>query len=86
MRIAANLLLLPAYVVALGVLVRIRTVYRERRGRWFAALQTAMVALVVGHVLAGRPIACAINAAGTLVLAATWWSTGRRQSRPALTD
>ena len=69
-------------MVALVVLVRIRAVFRDRdRGR-FAVLGAAMVALVAGHLLAGRPIAAFINAGGGLVLAYAWWQLGRRQPPP----
>ena len=81
---AVNILLVVAYVAALAVLLRIRAVLRERRVRSFVILEVAMVALVVGHLLADRPLAAGPNAVGVLVLAACWWWMGRgRRTQPA---
>jgi len=60
-----------------------RSGYRETcRGRWFAALEAAMVGLVVGYLLAGRPVPAAINGTALVILAGVWWVAGRSRRRP----
>ncbi len=83
MEIVAAILVVAGYAGALPVLVRFRAVFAERRTRWFAAFVAAMVALVVGHALAGRPLASAVNAVALVILAAAWWRSGRRRRLPS---
>ena len=53
--------------VALPILFRIRKVFGERRARSFVALEVAHGRLVVvGYLLAGRPVPAVINAVGGL--------------------
>ena len=49
-------MLVLGYPVALGVLVRLRPVLRERRRTWFLALEAAMLLISVGWLLLGRAI------------------------------
>ncbi len=73
-------MLVVGYPVALGVLVRLRSVLRERRRAWFLALEAAMALISVGWVLLGRAIGPIINGAALLAFAAAWVWTGRRQA------
>ena len=76
-------MLVAGYPVALGVLVRLRSVLRERRRAWFLALEAAMVLISVGWTLLGRAIGLIINGAALVAFAAAWVGTGRRQAPPA---
>ena len=71
-------ILVFGYCLALPIIVRIRQVFRERRVRWFLALEVATVLVIVGYVLLGRPAPAAINVVGGLLLGYTWWAVGRR--------
>jgi hypothetical protein len=73
-------MLVVGYPVALGVLARLRPVLRERRRRWFLALEAAMVLISVGWILLGRAIGPIINGAALLAFAAAWVRTGRRRA------
>lgn len=78
MKLAGAFICVIGYGLALPVIFRIRKVYNERRGRWFAALMVAMVLVVVGYVLLGRPAPAVINAVSGLGLAWLWRELGRR--------
>ena len=79
-RRVANILLVVGYAVAVVVLLRTGVVLRERRWRWFVALELATVTVVVGYVLAGKAIGVALNTLNLLVIAGVWVWTGKRQS------
>jgi len=83
MRLAGAFICVIGYGLALPVIFRIRKVYNERRVRWFAALMVAMVLIVVGYVLLGRPAPTVINAVSGLGLVCLWWELGRRASAAA---
>lgn len=74
-------LLAVGYPVAVAVLVRLVPVLRERRRRWFLALEAATASVAAGWGLRGRTIPMVLNAAAVVALAAAWWATGRRVSR-----
>lgn len=78
MEVLAAVLVVLGYVAAVPIMFRLRAVFAERRGQWFAAFMGAMVTLVVGYLLGGRPVPAAINAVAAAVLVAAWWLTGRR--------
>lgn len=78
MEIAAGVALVVGYGAALPIMFRLRTIFAKRQQRWFAAFLVALAVIVVGHLLAGRPIAAAINAAGAGLLAYAWRRTGGR--------
>ncbi len=68
---------LVGYPVSLVVIARWVLVVRERRWRWFAAHQAAVVAIVAGWLLRGSRGAAAVN--GTwLVVSTAWYALGRR--------
>ena len=73
-------MLVVGYPVALGVLVRLRSVLRERRRTWFLVLEAGMVLISVGWALLGRAIGPIINGAALIALAVAWVRTGRRQA------
>ncbi len=77
MRILSAFLLVVGYAVALPVMFRLRSAFAERRGRVFAVFEGAVAVVTLGHLLAGRPIAAAINAAAAVILAGAWWATSR---------
>jgi hypothetical protein len=76
----ANVLLVGGYAVAVAVLLRTGVVLRERRWRWFVALEIATATVIVGYVLAGKAIGVALNILNLLVIAGVWVWTGRRSS------
>ncbi len=78
MRPAGIVLVVAGYVVALPIVVRMRRVFGERRTGSFLVFEGAMGALVVGYLVAGRPVPAAINGVAALVLAGAWWEIGRR--------
>jgi asparagine N-glycosylation enzyme membrane subunit Stt3 len=82
MEMVAAVLVLLGYGVALPVIFRMRRVFDERRGGWFAVFMAAMAIIVTGHSLAGRPLAAALNGAGALIMAGAWWEMGRRRRAP----
>ena len=79
----ALVLLVIGYPVALATLVRLRSVLAERRAWWFTALEAAMVCIVVGWLLHGRPLAALLNGAALTGFAIAWLFTGRRERPPA---
>jgi len=80
-RILAAFLLVAGYGVALPVMFRLRAVFAERKAQWFVVFEVAVALVAAGHLLAGRPIAAAINAVAAVVLAGVWWEIGRRARR-----
>ena len=76
----ANALLVVGYAVAVVVLVRTGVVLRERRWRWFVALEIATATVILGYVLAGNAIGVILNALNLLVITLVWIWTGRRPS------
>lgn len=74
----ASVLLVVGYAVALVVLARAPVVLRERRWRWFVALEGATGAVIVGYVLLGNRLGVALNILNLLVIAVLWGWTGRR--------
>ena len=81
MRLLAGGLIVVGYAVAVPVMFRLRTVFAERRGRWFALFEGAVIVVALGHLLAGRPIAAAINAGAAILLAGAWRANDRRSRR-----
>lgn len=79
----ANVLLVIGYVLALGVLARLRPVLAERRVWWFVALEAATASITAGWLLQGRPLPAALNAAALVCFAIAWMITGRRVGPPA---
>lgn len=73
------ILLLTGYPVAAAVLVRARAVLRERRTRWFVALEAATSAVAAGLALRGRRVPAALNAGAVVGFAVVWWWAGRAQ-------
>ncbi len=80
MELVTAILLVVGYGAALPVVFRMRSVFTERRTTWFAVFMGAMAAIVVAHLLAGRPVAAVINAVGAAILAFAWWKVGRRET------
>ena len=76
--VTASALLVIGYPLALGVLVRLRTVLTERRAWWFAVLEAATASITAGWLLHGRPLAAALNSAALVGLAIAWLITGHR--------
>jgi hypothetical protein len=70
-------MLVLGYPVALGVLARLRPVFRERRRTWFLALEVAMLLISLGWLLLGRAIGPIINGAALVAFAVAWVRTGR---------
>ncbi len=68
---------LVGYPVSLVVIARWVAVVRERRWRWFAAHQAAMVAIVAGWLLRGSRGAVAVNGAW-LAVSTAWYALGGR--------
>ncbi len=83
MKLVGAVLVVLGYVVSLPIIFRFRAVFAERRTSWFAAFMAALVAIVVGYVLVGRPVAAALNAAAAVILIAAWWVLGRRADADA---
>lgn len=78
-RSAAGLGLLAAgYAVALAVITRLVPVLRQRRRRWFLALEAATGCVAAGWGLRGRTTPMVLNATAVVGLAVAWWATGRR--------
>ncbi len=77
--LAATLLHIVGYPVAIAVIARLRPVFRERRKRWFAAHEAAVACIVAGWALRGRAGGVAINGAWLVIAAAGWVITGRRR-------
>ncbi len=75
-------LLAVGYLAAVAVLIRFVPVVRERRSRWLTAHHFAMVAIVAGWALRGRPTAVVANAAW-LVASSAWYVMGGRHSAGA---
>lgn len=73
-----DLLLLAGYPVALVVLTRLRSVFRERRTSWFLAEEVASGSIAVGWALKGRPEGAAVNALWAVGLGTAWVMSGRR--------
>lgn len=73
----ATVLLVTGYAVAVVVLARARVVVRERRWRWFVALELATAAVILGYALAGTWIGAALNIVNLVVIAVVWRWTGR---------
>lgn len=76
-------LLVIGYALALGVLVRLRSVLVERRVWWFVALEAATASITAGWLVHGRPLPAAINGAALVGFAIAWVITGRRAGPPA---
>lgn len=76
--VAASVLLVIGYPLALGVLIRLRPVLAERRVWWFAALEAATASITAGWLLHRRPLPAAINCAALLGFAIAWLITGQR--------
>lgn len=72
-------LLIAGYTVAVGVLLRGRAVLRERRWRWFVALEMATATVAAGYAAAGVPVGVVLNAAGVVLFAIVWWLTRLRR-------
>ena len=72
-------LLIAGYTVAVGVLLRGRAVLRERRWRWFAALEMATATVAAGYAAAGVLVGVVLNAAGVVLFAIVWWLTRLRR-------
>ena len=66
------------YPVAVVVIARWVPVVRDRRVRWFAAHEAAVVAIAAGWALKGQPAAVAVNAAWGVVAAGWYLSRSRR--------
>jgi hypothetical protein len=73
-------LLVAGYAVAVAVLLRARAVLRERRWRWFIALEVATATVAAGYATAGAPLGVVLNVANIVVFAVAWLLTGPRRS------
>ena len=73
----ASVLLVIGYVLALGVLARLRSVLAERRLWWFVTLEAATATITAGWLLHGRPLPAAINGAALAGFAIAWLVTGQ---------
>jgi len=82
--VKATLLLVIGYPVALAVLARLRSVLAERRTWWFAVLQAATAAIMVGWWLQGRMVAVLVNGAALAGFSVAWLLTGRRARLAAM--
>ena len=76
----AAALLVAGYAVAVVVLARAPVVLRERRWRWFVALELATGCVIVGYALSDHGFGVALNILNLLVIAVVWGWTGRRAS------
>jgi hypothetical protein len=76
--VTATVLLVIGYLVALGVLTRLRSVLAERRVWWFVALEAATASIIAGWLLDRRPLAAAINSTALVGFAFAWLITGHR--------
>lgn len=76
-----DLLLIAGYPVALVVLARLRSVFRERRTTWFVAEEAASAAIALGWALKGRAEGAAVNALWATALGAAWVFSRRRRQR-----
>ena len=66
-------LLIAGYTVAVGVLLRARVVLRERRWRWFVALEVATATVAAGYAAADVAVGVVLNAANVVLFAVVWW-------------
>ena len=80
--LTASVLLVIGYPVALGVLLRLRSVLAERRVWRFAALEAATVSIAAGWLLHGRLFPAAVNGAAFVGFAIAWLVTSRRAGPP----
>lgn len=80
MRWIQAVLLGGGYATTIPVVVRFRSVVRQRRWKWLAVHHVGVAALVAGFAQRGSRPAVALNS-GWLVLASLWWVLGAR--RPA---
>lgn len=78
LNVAASVLLVIGYPLALGVLAWLRPVLAERRVWWFAALEAATASITAGWLLHRRPLPAAINGAALIGFAIAWLITGQR--------
>lgn len=74
------MLLVVGYVVALVVLTRARAVLRERRWRWFGALELATGSVIAGYALVGNGMGVILNVLNLIGFALVWGWTGSRAS------
>lgn len=72
-------LLVVGYAMAVPVCVRLVPVLREQRRRWFSVLQIGTAAIVVGYVLADRPVGAVVNAAFFVFFWIGWFFWPRRR-------
>ena len=77
-KVTASVVLVIGYPLALGVLLRLRSVLAERRVWWFAALEAATVSIATGWLLRGRLLPAAVNGAAFVGFAIAWLVTGQR--------
>jgi hypothetical protein len=77
---AATILFAFGYPTSIVVILRFVPVVRERRLKWLAAHDLAVVAIVAGWALKGDRRAVAINASW-LVAANVWYALGGRRAR-----
>ncbi|MDQ6944930.1 MAG: hypothetical protein M3256_01375 [Actinomycetota bacterium] len=81
--VTASVLLMIGYLLALGVLARLRSVLAERRVWWFVVLEAATASITAGWLLHGRHLPAAVNGAALVGFAIAWLITGQRASPPA---
>ncbi len=80
--VTASVLLVIGYPLALGVLVRLRSVLAERRVWWFVALEAATASITGGWLLHGRSLPATLNGLALAGFAIAWLVTGRRVGPP----
>ena len=71
-------LLIAGYTVAVAVLLRAGAVLRERRWRWFLALELATATVAAGYAVAGVRVWVVLNGTSVVLFAVVWWRTGSR--------
>jgi hypothetical protein len=69
----AVVLLAVGYVVAVPLVVRLRSILRERRLGRLVALELATALVAAGWALLGAPLGVVLNVGFVVAFAAAWW-------------
>jgi len=80
MRLTRQLLFGAGYPMAIAVLVRFRSVVRNRRWKSLAVHHVGMAAIISGWAIEGTVSAIALNSVW-LAVSSVWYSTGGRSTR-----
>ncbi|CAN5137925.1 hypothetical protein BH18ACT4_BH18ACT4_05860 [soil metagenome] len=86
MTVVGVILLVVGYPVAVVMVTRLVPILRQRRWRWFVALEAATACIIVGFAVLGEPLGAVLNGAAFAGFAFSWWGRGRRAPVPALSS